>query len=72
MAVTKPEPVPATIAPVVPDVHPLDDPAVIAEIKEWTIMLLKRTGSAKIVIEIDFHAWRSKGVRLGGMAGRKH
>lgn len=52
------------------DVHPIDDPAILEEIREWTRTILSRTGSGRVVIEIHFQERRYDGIQLGGSSGK--
>ena len=51
--------------------HPIEDPAVQAEVKAWTATILSRTGSGKVCVEFDFKDGQCQGTRLGGSTGRK-
>lgn len=61
-------PIPRTIEQRKSDPHPIDDAQLRADIRDWTLLVLSRsgTGSGKIVIELDFHEWLCRGVRFGG------
>lgn len=50
--------------------HPIEDPEVQAEVKEWTLKILSRTGTGKVCVEFDFKDRRFQGFRLGGSAER--
>jgi hypothetical protein len=51
--------------------HPIEDPEVQAEVREWTRLILSRTGSGKVCVEFDFKDFKAQGTRLGGSTGRK-
>jgi hypothetical protein len=53
------------------DRHPIDDPAVQAEVRAWTALLLKHNACCTVRVEFSFYNGRFDGVRLGGTSGRK-
>jgi hypothetical protein len=50
--------------------HPIEDPALQADVRAWTALLLQRSGSCTVVIELHYYNGRCDGVSVGGSSGK--